>query len=332
MLIVVAIADDVLSFPENHLDYPQMLHQQIRKMAKNIAEMASNYDLIVCYGNRQHEMVYQNNYLSDIDDKIDFTHPAQRLDVSIACQEGAVGYMLEQEILNQLPHSHVAVLLTQVEVDRNDPAFAFPRKTFGKSYTKTVAEQLIKRYGWKMVKENKMWRRVVASPEPRRIIGLESIKSLMMINSIIICAGGGGIPVTRNENNQVIGVEAAIDENFTAALLAKEVGADALLFLSDIKQKGSKYRKISYLPSMGSEQFTFDTLSIAAQVEAASRFVEHTNKWAAIGALEDGLAILQGTRGTYINLTKRIPAEIKRLGEKVGYKTTKGSIIYPVQN
>ncbi len=163
------------------------------------------------------------------------------LDVLGAETEGMIGYLIEQELMNALPDGSLcATLLSRVEVDAKDPAFDAPSKPIGPVYSAEEAAVVAKTHGWKMVTETSGgMRRVVPSPLPQRIIGLGAIKVLLDAQHTVICAGGGGIPVMRNKDGNMEGVEAVIDKDRTSALLASELQADALLLLTDVVMPGS---------------------------------------------------------------------------------------------
>ena len=151
------------------------------------------------------------------------------LDVLGAESEGMIGYLIEQELENSLPKGTcVATLLTQTEVDPRDPAFQNPTKPIGPVYEKAVAERLAKERGWRIAPDGDRYRRVVPSPRPLRIPDVPVIRLLVAHEVVVICAGGGGIPVVRRADGSLVGVEAVIDKDLAAALLAEELEADAL--------------------------------------------------------------------------------------------------------
>ena len=145
-----------------------------------------------------------------------------------------IGYLLEQELRNALPGRDVATLLTQVVVDASDPAFRAPTKPIGPVYAEEEARRLAAERGWTVAPDGKAFRRVVPSPEPRDIVELGTIRLLVEAGVLVVCAGGGGIPVTVDESGALRGVEAVIDKDLSAALLARLVGADFLLMLTDV--------------------------------------------------------------------------------------------------
>jgi carbamate kinase len=207
--------------------------------------------------------------------------------------------------MNCLPGRAVATLLTQVVVNPNDPAFRNPTKPIGPAYSQAEAQHLRNARGWQMAAEGSQWRRVVASPEPLRVIELAAIRLLSDSGAVVICAGGGGIPVVVTKEGAVRGVEAVIDKDLSAALLAHQLGADALLLLTDVDAVyldwGTPSAKAirETVPDQ-LRQHVFAPGSMKPKVEAACRFVESGGKLAAIGRLEDGDGLLEGLGGTIV--------------------------------
>ncbi len=231
---------------------------------------------------------------------------AYPLDVLGAETEGMIGYMIEQELENALGHDRAVVtLLTQVVVDERDPAFAKPTKFVGPVYDKSEAEMLAKAAGWSIAPDGDKWRRVVPSPQPIEIPDLRVLKLLLDQNVIIVCAGGGGIPVLRRVDGGLVGVEAVIDKDAASALLARQLGADALLLLTDVD---AVYRgfgtdsatPISNLTPAEARAIDVPAGSMRPKMAAASDFAE-AGGIAAIGQLQDATAILAGRAGTRIS-------------------------------
>lgn len=228
------------------------------------------------------------------------------LDVLGAETEGMIGYVLEQELANHAREPiELATLLTQIEIDPHDPAFAEPSKPVGPVYEKNQAHDLAAARGWTIRPDGKGWRRVVASPKPLRILEIEVIRRLVEQNVVVICAGGGGIPVARRPDGFMVGVEAVIDKDRASALLAIELKADALLMLTDVDAvylgwgtcEAQPIRKMS-APEI--RQLAFAEGSMAPKVAAACEFAEATGGTAGIGNLADALALLLGDTGTTI--------------------------------
>lgn len=227
------------------------------------------------------------------------------LDVLGAESEGMIGYLLEQELVNALPGRPVATLLTQVVVDADDPAFASPTKPIGPVYREPEARRLARERGWSIARDGDGWRRVVPSPEPRRIVELSTIRLLVDAGVLVVCAGGGGIPVLAGPGGALHGVEAVIDKDLAAALLATSIAADRLLLLTDVDAVYRNYgapiaEAIREIAPSDLRREPLPAGSMAPKVEAACRFVEQTGGRAAIGALEDAAALAAGERGTQV--------------------------------
>lgn len=257
-----------------------------------IAEIARSHDVVVTHGNGP-----QIGQLA-----LDSPYP---LDVLGAESEGLIGYMIEQELGNRLPGRSVATLLTQVEVDPADPAFDRPSKPIGPVYEHEQAEQLARVNGWRIAPDGAGWRRVVASPEPRRILEISTIRLLVTVGVLVVCAGGGGVPVVAMRGRGVRGVEAVIDKDLAAALLAIELRADHLLMLTDVEAVFRHWRTKQQTPILQTmpgelRALRFEAGTIGPKIEAACRFVERGGRLAGIGRLADAMAILEGRAGTRV--------------------------------
>jgi carbamate kinase len=232
---------------------------------------------------------------------------AYALDVLDAESEGMVGYLIEQELDGILPSGHlVATLLTQIIVDRHDPAFRHPAKPIGPVYDKAQAEQLALARGWRIAKDGKGWRRVVASPQPRQILEARVIELLVSQGVTVICAGGGGIPVVERSDGTLIGVEAVIDKDLASALLARQLRADQLLLLTDVDgvyvDWGTEAaRPIKKAGAAALRPEDFAPGSMRPKIEAATGFAAETGRPASIGRLEDAAVIVAGGAGTRID-------------------------------
>lgn len=222
-----------------------------------------------------------------------------------------IGYLVEQELANALPQdARIGTLLTQIEVDRADPAFGDPRKPIGPIYESNEAREVARLHSWPLVEESKgKWRRVVASPLPGRITQIETIRLLVESGVIVICAGGGGIPVIRNDEGDLVGIEAVIDKDRAAGLLAEELSADAFLMLTDVEAVYEnwgtpKQAAIQNTTPAGLAGMSFAAGSMGPKVDAACAFASNAGRIAGIGRLEDARAILEGRRGTTVRLPK----------------------------
>lgn len=232
-------------------------------------------------------------------------------DLLDAESQGMIGYLLELALRNALGGAPVATLLTQVVVDIDDPAFARPTKPIGPEYSREDATQLARELGWAVAPDVDAYRRVVASPEPHGIVELDAVELLLGAGITVICAGGGGIPVAAR-NGSLVGVEAVIDKDLTAAMLAERLGAAQLLLLTDVAAVESDWntpqaRPIHRATPQQLRRLDFAAGSMGPKVEAACRFVERTGGTAAIGLLDDAAAVARGDTGTQI--TARVGAD-----------------------
>ena len=228
------------------------------------------------------------------------------LDVLGAETEGMIGYIIEQELGNLLDFEvPFATLLTQVEVDAKDPAFQNPTKPIGPVYSKAEAEKLAAEKGWAIAPDGDKFRRVVASPRPKRIFEIRPIKWLLEKGTIVIAAGGGGIP-TMYQDNKLVGVEAVIDKDLCSAFLATELEADLLVIATDVDAVYIDWGKPTQKAVAAAHPDELEKLGFAAgsmgpKVQAACEFARNTGKVAVIGSLPDIEAIVQGTAGTRIS-------------------------------
>jgi carbamate kinase len=230
------------------------------------------------------------------------------LDVLGAETEGMIGYLLDQALLNELPPgSRVATLLTQTVVDPADHAFSDPSKPIGPIYPPDEGRRLAAERGWQVKPDGPHVRRVVPSPQPADIVETETIRLLLDAGVLVVCAGGGGIPVIAAPSGGLAGVEAVVDKDLAAALLAEQLGADALLMLTDVDavQLGwgtASARALRAARPSDLRQLDFASGSMGPKVEAACRFVERTGGRAGIGRLDQAAAILAGEAGTTVSL------------------------------
>ena len=299
MRIVIALGGNALLRRGEALTADNQ-RSNIRAAAQALAPIAREHELVISHGNGPQVGLLA---LQNAAYKADETYP---LDILDAETEGMIGYMIEQELGNLLPaERRCATLLTQIEVDPNDPAFTHPTKPVGPVYNEHEAQGLASNRGWSIAADGEGYRRVVPSPRPRRILELGIIELLVSRDVIVICTGGGGIPVVHREDGTFIGVEAVIDKDLASALLAQELKADALLMLTDVdavyrdwgKPEASPIRRVS--PQVMKE-LILEPGTMAPKVEAAIEFVEKTSGIAGIGALKDAEAIIKGEAGTLV--------------------------------
>jgi carbamate kinase len=235
----------------------------------------------------------------------DETYP---LDILDAESEGMIGYLLEQELGNLLPGRRMATLLTRIEVARDDPAFMHPTKPIGPVYERDEAERLAAERGWTIAPDGAKWRRVVPSPEPRRILELPVIERLVEDGTLVICAGGGGIPVVSGHGGYG-GVEAVIDKDLAGALLARSLHADAFLMLTEVDAVYEGFgtpeaTPIRHISPREVDPSAYAAGSMGPKVAAAKRFAETDGGFAVIGQLADAERMLAGEAGTMVTAAK----------------------------
>jgi len=303
MRIVIALGGNAL-LRRGEPAEADVQRRNVQTAVAAIAELAADHEVIVTHGNGP-----QVGLLALQGDAYDAVGPYP-LDVLGAESEGQIGYLLDQELINALGGRPVATLLTQVIVDRDDPGFAHPTKPIGPIYDRATAERLAAERGWSVAPDGPHHRRVVASPEPRSIVELETVRLLVEAGVLVVCVGGGGIPVVVDHDGRLQGVEAVIDKDLAAALLARGLEADALLLLTDVPVVQSGWGTPEARDILRATPSQLRALSLAGgsmgpKVEAASRFAEATGGIAGIGALADAHAILRGERGTRVSVVDR---------------------------
>ena len=274
----------------------------VRTAARALAPVAEHHQLVLSHGNGPQVglLALQAAAYKDVE-----PYP---LDVLGAQTEGMIGYLIEQELGNLLPAEvPFATLLTMIEVDAQDPAFRDPTKFVGPVYGDEEAEALAAAKGWTFKRDGDRLRRVVPSPEPRRIFEIRPIQWLLEHGVLVICAGGGGIPTAwvPGEERMLAGVEAVIDKDLASALLARDLDADLYVMATDVDGVYADWgtpeqRRLDQVTPDELRSRPFAAGSMGPKVEAAMRFVEATGKRAAIGALEDIEQIVEGSAGTTV--------------------------------
>jgi carbamate kinase len=271
----------------------------VRAACGALAPLAGEHRLVITHGNGP-----QVGLLAVQSDS-SMQLPPYPLDVLGAESEGMIGYLLQQGLGNALPDRRVTTLLTQVVVDPLDPAFETPTKPIGPTYSEAEAHELAARHGWTVTPDGPYFRRVVPSPEPLAIVEIETIRLLVDAGVLVVCAGGGGIPVAVGGGGALRGVEAVIDKDLSAALLATLLGADFLLMLTDVPTVERDWGTPSASPIRRATPVELRTLefpsgSMGPKIEAACRFVETSGGGAAIGSLTEAAAIVGGSAGTLV--------------------------------
>ena len=273
----------------------------VRMACQQIAKVLPGNELIITHGNGPQVglIAVQQNAYTDV--------PMYPLDAIGAESVGMIGYMIARELTNVVPRSiTVTNVLTQTEIDPNDPAFKQPTKPIGPIYTKEEAERLSQTNGWTMASDNDKFRRVVASPNPQRILGLSALKTLIENGHLVVYCGGGGVPVYFDQKGQLIGAEAVIDKDLASSLLAISVNADLFVIATDVDGVYTDWGKpsqslIRQIDAISLRKLTFARGSMAPKVEATCRFVEKTGKAAIIGALDQIEKIIDGKSGTLVH-------------------------------
>ena len=276
-----------------------------RVACKALAPVALEHELVISHGNGPQVglLALQGSAYTEVD-----PYP---LDLLGAQTEGMIGYLIQQELGNELPQEkRLASLLTLIEVDPADPAFGDPTKPIGPIYSEEESKKLAEEKGWVFKPDGDSFRRVVPSPLPRRIFGIEPVSWLLEHDAVVICAGGGGIPVMYTDDavpagKQLVGVEAVIDKDLASALLAKDLKADALAIVTDVDAVYMDWgtpnqRAIRRATPEALMDTEFAAGSMGPKVRAACSFVEETGGLAAIGSIEHTPALLRGEAGTIV--------------------------------
>jgi carbamate kinase len=283
----------------------------IRVAAERIAAIVPGNEIVVAHGNGPQVglLALQSAAYHDLGHGV-APYP---LDVLGAQTEAMIGYVIEQELGNLLPaDQQLATVLTMIEVDRNDPAFDHPTKPIGPVYDRETAERLKPASGWTIAPDGDKFRRVVASPKPKRIFEIRPIRTLVEHGVIVICAGGGGIPTMYDENGDLRGVEAVIDKDLASALLAEQLDADLLVIATDVDgvYTGWGTPNQTRLDRVSPDELAGLDLpagSMGPKVQAACDFTRATGNEAVIGALTDITEIVDGTAGTRVRAQVRRP-------------------------
>ena len=302
MRVVVALGGNAL-LKRGEAMTADAQRRNVRVAAEALAPVAKEHQLVISHGNGPQVGLLA---LQGAAYKPEEAYP---LDVLGAETEGMIGYMIEQELGNLLPFEvPFATLLTMVEVDGDDPAFKDPTKFVGPVYDKADADRIKAEKGWVFKLDGAKWRRVVPSPLPKRIFEIRPIRWLLAHKTIVICAGGGGIPTMYKPgaDRTLIGVEAVIDKDLCSELLARDLEADLLIMATDAQAVftgwGTPEQRAIHKASPSSiSRYKFPAGSMGPKVDAACHFANKTGKIAAIGALADIEGIVRGEKGTLIS-------------------------------
>jgi carbamate kinase len=299
MRIVVALGGNALLERGERPD-SDIQQSHVQRAVAALAPLARVHDLVITHGNGPQVGMLALESARDPE----LSHPFP-LDVLGAQTQGMIGYWLAQALGGAVPGRAVGCLICQTRVDRDDPAFENPAKFVGPVYQEEQARALAAERGWAVRRDGAAWRRVVPSPEPRKLVELPLIRVLVDSGALVVCAGGGGIPVTADKSGELHGVEAVVDKDLTAALLALAVSADALLLLTDVDAVIDAFGTADAhpIPRATAAELRARSLpagSMGPKVEAACRFVEATGQMAAIGRIDRAEALLDGRAGTAV--------------------------------
>ena len=298
MKVVIALGGNALLRRGERADADVQM-ANVRIASKAVAEIAKEHNVVLTHGNGPQVglLALQADAYKDVT-----PYP---FDVLGAESQGMIGYMVAQCVGNDLPDRQVVNIITQTEVDPKDPAYTDPRKFVGPVYDKETAEKLAAERGWTIAADGKYFRRVVPSPQPKKIVEIETIRQLVDSGAMVVASGGGGIPVIRNEQGKLEGSEAVIDKDMSASIMADELDADALLILTDAPSIALDWgtpdqKEIKEVSPEKLKEYSFAKGSMGPKVEAVCRFANTGKGFGAVGRLEDALDILNGKAGTII--------------------------------
>jgi carbamate kinase len=302
--LVVAVGGNAL-LERGEVPVAEIQEKHVEGAVASLVPLAREHQMVVTHGNGPQVGLLANE--SAADPALPHPYP---LDVLGAQTQGMIGYFLLKAFENALPGRQVVSLIGQTEVASNDPAFEHPTKFVGPQYGEEDGRRVAALRGWQIGLDGTSWRRVVASPEPLALIELPTVRALVGSGAIVICAGGGGIPVIRGDDGLLRGAEAVIDKDLTASLMARDLAADALLILTDVANVEVDFgtptaRPIGRTTPEALRADVFPPGSMGPKVEAACRFVEATGKPAMIGSLDEAGDLLSGARGTIIEPSGR---------------------------
>ena len=307
--IVIALGGNALQSGKGEATAEAQL-SVVRKTCEHVAQISGQgYEIAVVHGNGPQvgRIVMASEAASEVT-------PSMPFDVCGAMSQGYIGYHIQQCLKYALNKDNrnvpVVTVATQMIVDEKDPAFQNPTKPIGPFYTEEEARELEETRGWTMKEDaGRGWRRVVASPLPKRIVEIDAVRQLWD-RSIVITCGGGGIPVVERIDGHLEGVAAVIDKDFAAELLAEEVGADILMILTEVEKVALNFNKpdqedLDHMTLLDAaryiEEGQFPAGSMLPKVEAAMKFVRrYPGKKAIITSLDKAVEALEGDTGTVI--------------------------------
>ncbi len=299
MRIVIALGGNALLRRGERPDADVQLAHLVAA-APGLAAIAAEHEVVFVHGNGPQVGLLALE--SESDASLSRPYPLSDL---VAETQGVIGYWLQQTLANAGLTTPVVTLVTQTLVHDHGPEFARPTKFVGRGYERPRAEELAQANGWSVRRDGQEWRRVVASPLPQRIVELESAELLLRNHTTVILAGGGGVPVVERDG-KLTGVDAVVDKDFTAALIATELTADKLIMLTDVPAVFADFglesqRPLGKVSPAELMESNFPAGSMGPKVEAACAFTDRTGRQAGIGSLDDAAAVVAGTSGTQIS-------------------------------
>jgi len=306
---VIAFGGNALLRPQDHGTQEEQFTLAWKATRWLVEIIHRGYELVIVHGNGPQV----GNIMIQVEEAITKI-PPQSLEVCVAQTEGSMGFMLENQLRNRLNEEQlskeVLTVLSEVEVARDDPAFENPTKPVGPYFTAYRANLLMQEQGWQMVEDaGRGWRKVVPSPRPTRVLDVGAIRRLVQGGAVVVAAGGGGIPVYQDVGGYFRGVEAVIDKDYTASLLAQELEADLFIVLTQVPQVAENFGRPNqrWLPEITAsrakemlDQHQFPPGSMGPKIRAAIAFVESSGKEVLITDAEHLKDALARKSGTYI--------------------------------
>jgi carbamate kinase len=306
---VIAFGGNALLRPQDHGTQEEQFTLSWKATRWLVEIIHRGYELAIVHGNGPQV----GNIMIQVEEAITKI-PPQSLDVAVAQTQGSMGYMLANQLRNRFNEEQlekdIAAVLTEVEVNRDDPAFENPAKPVGPYFTAYRANLLMQEHGWQMVEDaGRGWRKVVASPMPQRIIGCHLLKRLVESGAVLVAGGGGGVPVYKDVGGYYRGVEAVIDKDYVASILARELEADLFIMLTQVPMVAENFgrpnqRWLRRMPlSKAREMMTgnqFPPGSMGPKVQASMDFVEATGKEVLITDEDSLKQALEGRAGTFL--------------------------------
>ncbi len=306
--IVVALGGNAIKKPEDRGTIEKQLNAVSKTCDELLKMIKEGHKIVITHGNGPQvgALLIQNE---EAKDKV----PQMPLEVCGAESQALIGYMIQQTLYNKLKeigiNKDIATVITQVKVDSDDPAFKEPTKPIGPFYTEEQAEKLRRKKGYAIRQIEKKYRRVVPSPEPKGIVEISAIQRLVEADVIVIASGGGGVPVVERDDGRLEGVEAVIDKDLAGEILAQEIDADIMLFLTNVQGIAINYGKpgqkfLNRITLKGAKNYLaqgeFPPGTMGPKITAAIRFLESGGEKAVVSSLEDAFEALKGQAGTTI--------------------------------